>query len=420
MNITQILNVARREYLARVRNKWFVIGTLLVPAIFALWAVVPTLLDRADVEELRLSLVDVETGAASAVLERLEAIDDFPLVVHERITLGADELEAVRAALREPVLDDTIDGYVVLELDAEGRLQGRYYARETGNLVITEALEDAIRTTALESYLAGTGVDSQRVTELVGWDLDAVQISAEGEEEGGFLRAYFTAFGFAMLIYMTVLVGGQQLGTSIVEEKSSRLIELVLGAVSSSEFMAGKILGNVGASLTQLAVWISLALLGGLYVFPVLLAADVDMMAVLQPVRLFYFALFYVLGFLFYATVFAMVAATCTNLEEFQQAATPVTMTVVVSLMFIFYAITNPSTLATRILSFVPPVTPLIMVARINVLMPPHWEVLATAGFLLLASLAVMWIAGKVFRFALLMQGKRPAFGTIVRLMRAA
>ncbi len=420
MNTTQIYNIARREYLARVRNKWFIIGTLLVPAIFSMWAVVPQLLDRADIEELKLVVVDVGTGAAAEVVERLEAIDDFELVVNEQIDTDAGELEEVRADLRQPLLDKEIDGYIVLELDAEQRLGGRYYARETGNIVITQSLENAIRATALESYLAGSGVDPQRVNELVGWDMEAVQISAEGEEAGGFMRAYFSAFAFAMLIYMSVLIGGQQLGTSIVEEKSSRLIELILGAVSSTEFMSGKILGNVAASLTQLAVWIGMALIGGLYVFPVLMASDVDVMGFLNPARLFYFALFYLLGFLFYATVFATVAATCTNLEEFQQAATPVTMTVVVSLMFIFYAITNPSTMVTRLMSFVPPVTPLIMVARINVLMPSHLEILATAAFLLASTVGVMWIAGKVFRFALLMQGKRPDIGTIRRLMRAA
>lgn len=419
MNMTQVYNIARREYLARVRSKWFVIGTLLVPAIFSLWAVVPQLLARADVEELQLALVDVGTGAAAEVVTRLDEIDEFELAVTQTLTVTAVDLEAVRESLREPILEGELDGYIVLEL-ADGALGGRYYARETGNIVITESLENAIRSTALESYLAGSGVDSAQVSRLVGWDMEAVQVSAEGEETGGFIRAYFSAFAFAMLIYMSVLIGGQQLGTSIVEEKASRLIELILGAVTSTEFMSGKILGNVAASLTQLAVWIGLALISGLYVIPVVAASDVDIMGFLQPARLFYFALFYLLGFLFYATVFAMVASTCTNLEEFQQASTPVTMTVVVSLMFIFYAITNPSTWVTQALSFVPPVTPLIMVARINVLMPSHLEVLGTAAFLLLATLATMWLAGKVFRFALLMQGKRPDIRTISRLMRAA
>lgn len=420
MNTTQVYNIARREYLARVRSKWFIISTLMVPLIFAGWAAARPLLSRADVDVLRVALLDAGTGRADDVGERLGEIEDFAVEVARSIPVQQSELESARAELRDPVLEKELDGYIVLEPDPELGIRGRYYARETGNPVIMSRIETAIRGAALEDYLAGTGVDPARVNALTRWDLESVQISSEGEEEGGFLRAYFTAFAFTMLVYMSVLIGGQQLGMSIVEEKSSRLIELVLGAVTSTEFMAGKVFGNVAASLTQLAAWIGVALIAGLYVLPALALADVDLGGVFDPTRLFYFAVFFLLGFLFYSVLFATVAATCTSLEEFQQAATPVTMTVVMSLMFIFYAITNPSSLVTRVLSFVPPVTPLVMVARINVLMPPWWEIWATIVFLAAASLATMWVAGKVFRFALLMQGKRPDIRTVVRLARAA
>lgn len=420
MNLTQVYTIARREYLARVRSKWFIISTLMVPAIFAGWAAVRPLLERTDVGQLNVAVIDVGTGAADDVIDLLGDIEDFPVEVTESLSVRPDELEATRASLRQPILDKDLDAYIVLEPDDELGIRGRYFARETGNPVITNRFESAIRAAALDEYLAGTGVDPERVNALTRWDLEAVQVSAEGEEEGGFLRAYFTAFAFAMLVYMSVLIGGQQLGTSIVEEKSSRLIELVLGAVTTTEFMAGKVFGNVLASLTQLAAWIGIAMVVGLYVLPALAVADVDLGDVFDPTRIFYFAVFFLLGFLLYSVLFAMVAATCTNLEEFQQAATPVTMTVVVSLMFLFYAVTNPSSLGTRVLSFVPPVTPLVMVARINVLMPPAWEVWATIVFLAAASLATMWMAGKVFRVALLMQGKRPDLRTIVRLARAA
>lgn len=420
MSLIQVYHVARREYLARVRSKWFIISTLMVPLIFAGWAGVRPLLARTDVTLLRIAVVDVGTGRGDDVVTLLEEIEDFPVEVAEAISVDARDLDDVRARLHGPILDKELDAYVVLSPDDELGIRGRYYARETGNPVIVSRIEGAVRASALTAYLAGTGVDRARVEALTRWDLESVQISARGEEAGGFLRAYFTAFAFAMLVYMSVLIGGQQLGTSIVEEKSSRLIELVLGAMTPTEFMAGKVFGNVAASLTQLAAWIGLAMIAGLYVLPALALTDLDLGGIFDPVRLFYFAIFFLLGFLFYSVLFAMVAATCTNLEEFQQAATPVTMTVVMSLMFIFYAITNPSSMVTRVLSFVPPITPLVMVARVNVLMPPMWEVWATILFLAGASLGAMWFAGKVFRFALLMQGKRPDLRTVLRLARAA
>ena len=424
MSPRQVGNVARREFLSRVRNKWFIISTLLVPAFLALYAVLPALLNRADIEQLQLVVVDAGAGAAGNVVEQIERIDDFDVSVVETIEVDPLRLEDTRDALRQRILDAQIDGYVLLEADAELGIRGRYFARETGNIVIVRNLENAIRNVALEEYLAGSGLDTERVTALVGWDLDTVTVSAEGEEEGGFLRAYASTFALTMLLYMSVLMGGQQMGMSIVEEKSSRLIELVLGAVTASEFMAGKIVGVLGAGLLQLGIWIGLAFLIALYGLPMLAAGaaggGVDLLQFLDPALLAYFTIFFLLGYLLYSVIYAAAASTCTSTEEFGQIAFPVMLPIMLSFFFVFYAITNPASTITRVVSLIPLATPLVMLARINVLTPPWWEIWLSIVLLAATSALVVWLAGKVFRFALLMQGKRPSFATVVRLLRAA
>ncbi len=424
MNFQKVFTIARREYLARVRNKWFVISTLMVPILMASPMLITGLITRADVEELRLLIVDVETGQAQAIQDSLETIDSFSLTVVGTQSLSAGEYEATKEDLRQAVLDEDIDGYLLIEPDEELGLRGRYLARETGNLVILRSLENRVRSVALESYLEGSGLDSTRVNALVRWDLEATQISAEGDEVGGFERAYITTFMLGMVLYITVLMAGTQMGNSIIEEKSSRLIELILGAVTAAEFMSGKVLGVLGAALTQLAAWIGLALLIGLYLLPMLAigaeAGDMDLMSFFDPGLIFYFVILFLLGYVFYSVLYAVAASTCSTSEDFQQIAFPLAMPVMLSFFFVFYVITNPGSTITRVVSFFPPATPLVMLARINVLRPPMWEIWLSILLMAVTTAGARWVAAKIFRFTLLMTGKRPSIRTIVRMMRAA
>jgi len=424
MNFQKVFTIARREYLARVRNKWFVISTLMVPVLMASPMLITGLITRTDVDELRLLIVDVGTGQAQAIQESLDEIESFSLTIVGTQSLTASEYEATREDLRQSVLDEDIDGYLLIQPDEELGIRGRYLARETGNLVILRTIESRVRSVALENYLSGSGLDPERVNSLVSWDLEATQISAEGDEEGGFERAYITTFMLGMVLYITVLMAGQQMGNSIIEEKSSRLIEIVLGAVTAAEFMSGKVLGVLGAALTQLAAWIGLALLIGLYVLPMLAigaeTGDVDLMSFFDPGLIFYFAILFLLGYVFYSVLYAVAASTCSTSEDFQQIAFPLAMPVMLSFFFVFYVITNPGSTITRIVSLFPPATPLVMLARINVLRPPLWEIWLGILLMTLATAVAVWLAAKIFRFTLLMTGKRPSIGTIVRLLRAA
>jgi len=424
MNFQKVFTIARREYLARVRNKWFVIMTLFLPVLMTSPVLIGGLITRADVDELRLLIVDVGTGQAGAIQEALEDIESFSLTVVGTRSLTASEFEGAQEGLRQSVLDEEIDGYLLIEPDEELGIRGRYLARETGNLVILGTLENRVRSVALESYLEGSGLDPERVNSLVRWDLETTQISAEGDEEGGFERAYFSTFMLAMVLYITVLMAGQQMGNSIIEEKSSRLIELVLGAVTATEFMSGKILGVLGAALTQLLAWIGLGLVIGLYALPMLAiggeASDFDLLSFFDPGLIFYFAILFLLGYVFYSVLFAVAASTCSTSEDFQQIQFPLNMPVILSLFFVFYVITNPGSTMARIVSFFPPATPLVMLARINVLRPPLWEIWLSILLLVLTTAAAVWLAAKLFRFTLLMTGKRPSIGTVIRLLRVA
>ena len=424
MNLTQVGKIARREYRARVRSRAFIIMTIMVPVFMAAYMFVfPLIFSTTGTEELRVAILDTGTGLADTLVDHLAQIERPRIEVTERAEVP-DDSDSTRAPFSNAVRQESIDGYIVLVDDPVIVARARYYARETGNPVMLNALERAVQATVLDRLLVDTGVDVDQVRALQRSDLDTVTVSAEGEAEGGFEAAFISTFALAMLLYMSVLINGQGMAMAIVEEKSSRLIEVILGAVTATEFMTGKILGVLGSGLTQLAVWVGGALVGLIFIFPTLsLGAelgDIDLAAILSFELLAYFSIFFTLGYFLYSVLFATVAATCTSTEELGHAMFAAVLPMIVALLSTFYVIFNPSTLGSRVLSLLPPLTPLVMLARVNVLRPPLWEVWLGITLLILGIVVAGWLSAKVFRYSLLMHGKRPTLPELLSVVRAS
>jgi ABC-2 type transport system permease protein len=208
-----------------------------------------------------------------------------------------------------------------------------------------------------------------------------------------------------------------------VEEKSSRLIEVILGAVTATEFMAGKIVGVLASGFTQLGIWILVSFIALVQAVPALAMSSAtsgfDLTTVLNAGTIFYFSLFFSLGYTLYCVLFAVVAVTCTSTEELGQSMMVAVLPMVAALMVAVSVISNPATMMTRVLSLIPLFTPLVMMARVNVLMPPLWEVWLGVALLGAACVTACWVAAKIFRYALLMTGKRPTLPELVRVVRA-
>ena len=422
MKAAKVLSIARREYIARVRSKGFILTTMMVPAMMAIYAVVLPAMTRADVDELRIIVVDAGTGIGEALATRLTETRSLPFEMQPTETVSEAEVDTVRQQYSEAVRNDDIDGYIVLLPHPDTLARGQYYARETGNIIITETLEGAIETTILENWFAGEQLERIRAVQRSG--METITVSSSGEERGGFLVGYISTMILGMLLYITVLMYGQQMAMAIVEEKSSRLVELVIGAVTATEYMLGKVVGVLGTGLTQLAIWMAMVAVTILGILPGLAmgaaVAEFDLTSVLDFHTLAYFSIFFFLGYLMYATLFAAVGATCDNIQEMQQAMFPVIMPVIMAFMSTLYVMTNPNSLASRVLSLFPLFTPLTMFARVNVSEPPLWEVWLGILLLVGASGLAIWGAAKVFRATILFHGKRPSYRELARMVRAA
>ena len=411
MNPTQIIKVAHREYLARVGNRAFVFMTILIPVLMGLYAFVMPLIVESGSGEVRLASVDTGSAVGPALEERLRELEQPRITVTDVVTV-ANIADAPREELNAEVHDDAIDGYLLVERDDDELLDTRYVSTETTNVNLVRVLRNAVRSVAVTDLLAGSGINPDDLRRRQQLDVATVTLSAEGEREGGSETALMSTLVLAMLIYMTILINGHGMATAIVEEKSSRLIEVILGAVTAGEFMAGKILGVLGAGLTQLGIWLVVALAALLQVLPGIMigseAAGLDLGLILTGELLFYFALFFALGYFLYSVLIAVIAVTCTSTEELGHSMIIAALPLIVAVMLAVTAIVNPSSELTRISSLIPPFTPIVMLARINVSAPPLWEVWLGVVVLIVTTVAASWVAGKIFRYALLMIGKRP------------
>jgi ABC-2 type transport system permease protein len=419
VSLTQVINIARREYLTRVRSKAFIAMTVLVPVFLGASLSVP-ILTRSRTSHLRVAILDAGTGLGDAVAERLRTIESPHLVVIETAKVSSADAES-RERFNTAIRGRALDGYLIIEGDQTAALRVEYFARETGNPVLLQELRLAVQTVALSRLLGGVSSDEvQKVQRLA---LNVVTVSDREERKGGIGPALLSTMALAMLLYIAVLINGQGMATAIVEEKSSRLIEVILGAVTATEFMTGKILGVLGSGLTQLGIWIVLALVAILQAVPALALGlsipDLDLSTILNTRMIFYFAVFFALGYLLYSVLFAVVAVTCTSTEELGQSMMAAVLPMVIALMVAISVISNPSTTITRVISLIPFFTPLVMMARVNVLMPPLWEIWLSIVLLAASAAVASWAASKIFSYALLMTGKRPTLPELIQVMRA-
>jgi ABC-2 type transport system permease protein len=404
--------IVRREYLDRVRSKAFLIGTILGPVFMAAMMVVPILMAGKVGKAQRIAVLD-ESGALAGPLEAALArheLDGQPRFVV--VPLGAGAAAERARALRDDVLAGRLDGYLHVPADALEARAASYYGRTVSNVIDLGLLERAVDEAFVGRRLAAAGVDPALAGELTrGLELKRVRLSATGEREDRG-AAMFLSLILMMILYMSVLIWGQQVLTSTIEEKANRVMEVIVSSVPSVHLMAGKLLGVGAAGLTQLGVW-AVCLLGASVMG--MGAAGGFRMPEVTPLVLVAFVLFYLLGYLLYASLFMAVGAAVNTSHEAQSLAFPVMAPMILSVMLFMPVLQSPDGRLAVVASLVPFFTPLLMFLRISVLAPPAWQIALSVLLTALTVVAALWGAARIYRVGILMYGKRPTFPELMR-----
>jgi len=408
--------IVRREYIERVRTKGFVIATVLGPVLMAALMVVPLLVARSSGKLLQVAVLD-ETGVLqSRVEEALRSARFGDKARFEVMPSGAGPLEARQGELKKKVLDGALDGYLLLPQDAAQTSAASYYGRNVSNRMDLTLLERSTGEVLVERRLAGAGLDPARVKDLTRpLDLKTIRLSAAGEREDRGAAFLFSII-LMMILYTSILMWGQQVMTSVIEEKSSRVIEVMASGVASTQLLWGKLLGVGAAGLTQFLVW-------ALSLFVVSFAAAGPAMGgfkmpEISPLMLVSFVLFFLLGFLFYATLYASIGAAVNTVQEAQNFVFPVILPLIIGMVCFPAVIESPEGGLAVALSLIPFLSPLMMFLRIVVLTPPLWQVGLSMALLALAIAGAVWAAARIYRVGILMYGKKPTFPELMRWVR--
>ncbi len=413
--------VMKREYLERVRRKSFLIGTLLGPIFMAGLILLPgLLLGVSSDHQWRISVVDQSGG----IFPRLqEALDDTlksgqPAYLLRELGATSEELAAMRTRLNTQVAQGSISAYLVIGPDMLGAGEAEFCAQNVGDYATIGKIRSALSRIVVEMRLSQEGLDPDRINNLTrGIQMRTMKVGQGGQRESGFSQIFVETMVFVMILYMTILLYGVTVMRGVIEEKSSRIVEVLLSSLRSTQLMTGKILGVGCVGLTQYLIWIAFGL--GLSTFGALYLGLGRMITAISPSTFVFFVLFYLLGYFLYATLYAGVGAICTSEQDAQQIQFPIILMLIIPLMLAGSIVRNPEGGLATALSLIPFFSPMLMFLRINLVTPPTGQVLASI-FLLLVTIAVMiWLVAKIFRVGLLMYGKRPTLPEVVRWIRA-
>lgn len=428
----KIFEIARREYIDTVKTRTFLFSLLFTPVLIVGIGFFASRISQ--VEGGRPAVRVVVTDLSAQLAGQIEAATNKhnesnpkrqiifePLpVVSSAEPPAQDDINAVEEQGRKQLRSGRTEAYIVIDqniIDGVGKTHVYTYKSKPTMMDATWAVEEFIRNAIVAQRCKVQNVSQKLLDEIRNVPTERVEIGEAANEQRVQSQNQSTIkmmvpFFFMFMIYMGIMGIGQQMLSSVIEEKNSRIIEMLLSAVSPFELMAGKIFGLGAIGLTIVGLWTAVS-----YGSVLWQGINVDITGKL----LFCFVVYYILGFLLFSSLLAAIGSVCNTLKETQELMMPVILIMVLPMVAWFKLVQSPDGIFTRVLSIVPPVSPLVMPLRIsagsNV---SNFEILVSMGLLAASVLLMMWLAGKIFRTGILMYGKRPSLREISRWLRAA
>jgi len=416
--------ILKREYLARVRTKGFVIGTIALPGLtIAYFAFIFTVAGGHQDRPLKIGIVDEAGGLATSVIHNLD--DKLPngqAAFEVKQTLERPgEAGNSRSVMLSEVRSGQLDAYLVIPKGAlEGKV-GEFHTQNPGDITLVGAIRRAVSDAVIARRLGEQGIHVKNLKELVrGSDIKLVKVTKQGETEEQGQTLVISLVG-AIVLYMTLLLYGVSTMRSVLEEKTTRIIEMLVSSTSPAYLLAGKILGVAAVGLTQYLIWtVSAGLVAGYSgAMARALRPQTEMPEVHIPTALLvYLVVFFLAGYFLYASLYAAVGAMVSNEQDAQQAQLPVTLPIIASIVLFNLVFRDPSSTSSIVLSLIPFFAPILMLFRIAFQTPPFWQIALSLVLLFLTTLGVVFVAGKIYRVGILMYGKRPSLVELIRWLR--
>ena len=409
MNLTKVRPIVRREYMESVRKKSFFFGLIATPAIMIAMVYLPLAAQRmASGEELHLALVDRAGGWAEVF--RAGLTEEFSKDRTARITVEVvPDAEQPLSSLEQRLRDGELTGWILLPANFSETGQLQYYSETVTDASAVSRIQALAGRLLAQRKAASIGLDQTAAEGLLRpAEIKTFQVGREGGKETDFAAVYLRAVTVVLILFFALMPTGQILMRSVIEEKSNRVIEVLLSSVTPKELMVGKIFGLGAVGLTLLGVWAACATLliwkSG--------TSPLDARLALT------FLLYFVPGYFFYAAVLASIGSICSSERDAQPFLTPISLMLVFPVMIGIMIAQSPDHPFARVLSFIPFFTPSLMLFRHAIREPPVWETIATWCTLVACTGIMIAASARIFETGILLTGKRPTIPEVLRWLR--
>ena len=429
----KVFTVIKREYMTRIKSKTFLFSLFLMPMLMCgmvfLSAFLTTM--QSKTKDIRKLVVIDETGeiatpmqAAIADHRTFQYKGELVYQLHEE---SATTEEAI-IALRKRVNKKDLYAYIVIPKDVFENGEVKLFARTTTNFEVQSAVRSVISKIIRDKRFAESGYNQREVNRLmrsISFNAYAIK-SSKGKTDGTEVENPFETgariglgYILVILLYMFVLIYASSIMRSVLEEKTTRIVEVIVSSIKPHQLLLGKLVGVCSVCITMFAIWVFFGvllvmnidpLLGifGIDSLPTQLAEALETLTESSTGVLSYFFIYFIIGFFMYSTMFAVVGAICNSEEEAQQTMAPLTLLIIIPFIMMFYLFRVPDSTLSILLSHIPFFSPILMFMRINLLIPPFWEIALNILLMCATVLLVTIFSGKIYRVGILMYGKRP------------
>jgi ABC-2 type transport system permease protein len=410
-----ILLVAKREYREQIRGRAFLLSTILLPALFACIFGVGYLSTLSLGSGKHLAVASDDPALAKNIEARLLRKKESKTTVD----LYAPVTAADRAKLDEQLKSKSIDGLLDVESTSTGIPAVTYTSPSAGDFVTGSRLEASVDDALVKEKLTAGAVNSADADALLkGVKVESFQMRKDGSKvKSNAIASFYKGYVMAILLSMTTIIYGLNVARSIIQEKTSRIFEVMLSIAKPSDLLAGKLIGVGAVGLTQILIWVVAA--AAIITTPIAAAQMTGNFEVhFSWVEAVLFPVYFILGYFLYSSLFAGLAATCETEQELQMFTPLAAVPVWLSFALIMVVINDSNSTASIAASFFPPCAPIIMFLRMGSQVPPFWQFAVSIGLMILSIWAVLWISARLYRIGILMYGKRATLPEILRWIR--
>jgi ABC-2 type transport system permease protein len=416
--------IARREYLERIRTRGFLITTVMIPLIMAGFIFGSTFLGSKSRSDAHIAIVSSDIELALGLQTQLERPQAAPPNGARRPKITVDpispppaEEQATRTLLEQQLDSHDLDGYLWITPAAAGNAHARpsftFTPQSSEQDYLKNILASALSTVLMREQLTHSGVVATDAdTMLQPIDIQTIRSPKHADPESA--EVSITVLFF--LMYFVIMLYGMNVARSIIEEKTSRVFEVMLATIRPEEMMAGKILGVGSVGLTQVGIWMAAFLVGGNTFAAKLGAGNIHIG--LTEHQLIYFFVYFLLGYTFYSSIAAALGAMTNSEQELQQLNMFLVLPLAVCFIVLHSVLSSPDGHLARVLALIPPFTPLLMYLRVSLGHPAAWEIALSIVLTSASICAIIWVTSRIYRVGVLMYGKRPNLPEILRWLK--